>query len=250
MCPMMTAKTKSEFVTAKRTIDRKYSRYISTAKPVLKLKRDVYFIPDPRKYNGSHGQKSPTVREILAREKILQFEHDMESLNIFMCPECKECHLESKPPTNNLMNTCKACNKQQDPDYYINNNLHPVWYLVDNDNNYVRDENGKKVVQYHIPEELACLSMYEKLLIRRCANFVPSVHLKNGIFGLKGHCVTFPQDITQMCDELPQQKETLLTFVRNIGNKDMDGIFPISLRVNCVKVLTALNWLKKHNPFY
>ena len=30
----------------------------------------------------------------------------------------------------------------------------------------------------------------------------------------------------------------------------MDGIFPISLRVNCVKVLTALNWLKKHNPFY
>ena len=49
VCPMMTAKTKSEFVKAKRTIDRKYSRYISTAKPVLKLKRDVYFIPDPRK---------------------------------------------------------------------------------------------------------------------------------------------------------------------------------------------------------
>ena len=49
VCPMMTAKTKSEFVKAKRTIDRKYSRYISTAKPVLKLKRDVYIIPDPRK---------------------------------------------------------------------------------------------------------------------------------------------------------------------------------------------------------
>ena len=30
----------------------------------------------------------------------------------------------------------------------------------------------------------------------------------------------------------------------------MDGIFPISLRVNRVKVLTALHWLKKHNPFY
>ena len=92
--------------------------------------------------------------------------------------------------------------------------------------------------------------MYEKLLIRRCANFVPSVHLKNGVFGLKGHCVTFPQDITQMCDELPQRKETLLTFVRNIGNKDTDAVFPISLRVNRVKVLTALHWLKKHNPFY
>ena len=71
VCPMMTAKTKSEFVKAKRTIDRKYSRYISTAKPVLKLKRDVYFIPDPRKYKGSPGPKLPTIREILAREKIL-----------------------------------------------------------------------------------------------------------------------------------------------------------------------------------
>ena len=152
VCPMMTAKTKSEFVKAKKTIDKKYSRYISTAKPVLNLKRDVYFIPDPCKYNGLHGQKSPTAREILAREKILQFEHDMESLNMFMCPECKECHLESKPPTNNLMDTCRACNKRKDPDYYINNNLHPVWYLVDDDNNYILDGNGKKVVQYHVPE--------------------------------------------------------------------------------------------------
>lgn len=250
VCPMMTANTKEEFHRAKKTIQWRYHRYISTNKAVLKLRGDVYFIPDPRKYNGSPGHKLPTMREILAREKILQFEHDMENLNMFMCTGCKECDIESKPATTDLTYVCKACNKRKDPDYYINNNLHPVWYLVDDDNNYVLDENGKKVVQYHIPEELACLSMYEKLLIRRCANFVPSVHLKNGIFGLKGHCVTFPQDITEMCDELPQRKETLLTFVRNIGNKDTDAVFPISLRVNRLKVLNALKWLKKHNPFY
>ena len=150
------------------------------------------------------------MREILAREKILQFEHEMESLNMFMCTGCKECHIESKPATSDLTYVCKACNKRKDPDYYINNNLHPVWYLVDDENNYVLDENGKRVVQYHIPEELACLSMYEKLLIRRCANFVPSVHLKNGIFGLKGHYVTFPQDITEMCDEFLQRKKLYL----------------------------------------
>ena len=92
--------------------------------------------------------------------------------------------------------------------------------------------------------------MYEKLLIRRCANFVPSVHLKNGIFGIKGHCVTFPQDISTMCDELPQRKETLVTFIRNIGNKDTDNVFPTSLRVNRHKVINALKWLQKHNPFY
>jgi hypothetical protein len=34
--------------------------------------------------------------------------------------------------------------------------------------------------------------------------------LSNGIFALKGHCVTFPQDITQMCDELPHRKEKVI----------------------------------------
>merc|ERR1712095_148756 len=86
------------------------------SKPVLKLKRDVYFIFDPCKANGSHGQKSPTVGEILAREEILQFEHDMESLNMFMCPGCKEFTLSPshqqvtwcihvKPATNNKIRT-------------------------------------------------------------------------------------------------------------------------------------------------
>ncbi len=76
------------------------------------------------------------------------------------------------------------------------------------------------------------------------------MHLKNGIFGLNGHCVIFPQDITKMCDKLLQQKEILVTFVRNIGNKDTDDVFPTSLRVNSLKVVNALEWLQKHNPFY
>ena len=36
----------------------------------------------------------------------------------------------------------------------------------------------------------------------------------------------------------------------NIGNKDTDNLFPTSLRVNRVKVVKALKWLQKHNPFY
>ena len=111
VCPMMTAETKADFQKAKKRINERYTRYIRTAKPVLKLRKDVYFIPDQCHYNGSHGQKVPTVREILTRENILQFEHDMESLNMFMCAECKECHLESKPPTKDLMHICQACKK-------------------------------------------------------------------------------------------------------------------------------------------
>ena len=251
VCPMMTAKTKDEFNKARRSLNKKYWNYTKTSKATLpKLSVDVAFVTDPRKYRGTPGQRLPTLREIIAKERILEFEHYMETLNMFMCSQCRECHIESKAVTDKLMHECKSCKKHAEPDYYIKNNLHPVWYLVDDDGNYVLDDNGDKVVQYHIPEELACLTMYEKLLIRRCANFVPSVHLKNGIFSLKGHCVTFPQEITEMCDELPQRKETLVTFVRNIGNKDTDNVFPTSLRVNRLKVVNALKWLQKHNPFY
>ena len=61
VCPMMTATTKKEFMKAKRNINDKYNTYIKTSKAVLKLRRHVHFIPDPRKYNGTPGQKVPTV---------------------------------------------------------------------------------------------------------------------------------------------------------------------------------------------
>jgi hypothetical protein len=92
--------------------------------------------------------------------------------------------------------------------------------------------------------------MAEKLLIQRCANFVPSIHLSNGTFALKGHCITFPQDITKMCNELPLRKEAVVVFICYIGNKDASAVYPKSLRVNKQNVLEALLWLKKHNAHY
>ena len=251
VCPMLTAKTKEEFKKAQKIITDKYRNYMKTNKATLSnFRLKTEFLPHPRKFGSGSNQRLPTQREILTKEKILTFEHYMASLNVFMCKECKECHIETIPATSDLTYVCKSCTKRKDPNYYLRQNLHPIWFLVDDEGNYVLDDKGNKVVQYHIPEVLRCLSMYEKLLIRRCANFVPSVHLKNGIFGLKGHCVTFPQDVTEMCDELPQRKETLVTFIRNIGNKSSDSIFPTSLTVNRLKVINALKWLQKHNPFY
>ena len=65
---------------------------------------------------------------------------------------------------------------------------------------------------------------------------------------MKGHCVTFPQDITHMCDELPNRKETILVFIRYIGNKDTSAVYPKSMRVNRRNVIKALLWLKKTQP--
>ncbi len=76
----------------------------------------------------------------------------------------------------------------------MKNNLHPVWYEVSDDGELVRDKDGNKVPHFEMPPELKRLSMAEKFLIWKCSNYVPLVHLSNGVFALKGHCVTFPQD--------------------------------------------------------
>ena len=146
--------------------------------------------------------------------------------------------------------TCKKCLKRKENDYYLRNNLHPVWFEVNKDGSYKLDEAGKKIPHFEIPLELKRLTVAERLLIRRCATFVPSVRLSNGTFALMGHCVAFPQDIAKMCDELPHRKEEILVFVRYIGNKDTSAVYPKSMRVNRRNVIDALHWLKKHNPHY
>jgi hypothetical protein len=110
--------------------------------------------------------------------------------------------------------------------YYLKNNLHPIWYEISNNGSFVRDQNNNKVPRFDIPLELKRLSMAEKFLIRRCSNYIPSVHLSNGVFALKGHCVTFPQDISAMCNELPLRKESMVVFIRYLGNKDTTDVYP------------------------
>ena len=114
--------------------------------------------------------------------------------------------------------------------FFIRNNLHPVWYLLDNDGNHVKDANGNKVLQFHIPEseELSSLSMHKKLLVFCCANFFPTVHLSAGILAIKGYCVTFPQDITDMCNELPHKINNHY-FIWIIGGKATLAIVCLSL---------------------
>ncbi len=109
---------------------------------------------------------------------------------------------------------------------------------------------GKKNPHFEIPQELKRLTLAKWLLILRCATFVPSVHLSNGTFALKGHCVTFPQDITQICNELPHRKEQVLVFICYIGHKDSSAVYPKSMQVNRQNFINSLLWLKKHNPHY
>ncbi len=60
----------------------------------------------------------------------------------------------------------------------LKNNMHPLWYEIEDDGSFRMDSNGKKIPWFDRPHKLLRLSMAEKLLIQRCANFVPSVHLQ------------------------------------------------------------------------
>jgi len=245
---ILTAKSKDMFTKARKNIVLRYNRYVLSGAPRLTVTIDTDIVPDPRKYANTN-KRMPTKRDILIMEEILEFEFITNNINIVKCNVCLECHMQSTISDKDMY-TCKKCLKRKDNDYYLRNNLHPVWFEVNNDGSYVLDKAGKKIPHFEIPLELKRLTVAERLLIRRCATFVPSVHLSNGTFALTGHCVAFPQDIAKMCNELPNRKEDILVFVRYIGNKDTSAVYPKSMRVNRQNVIDALNWLKKHNPHY
>jgi hypothetical protein len=97
--------------------------------------------------------------------------------------------------------------------------MHPLWYEIEEDGLFRTNSNGKKIPQFDRPYKLLRLSMAEKLLIQRCASFVPSIHLSNGTFELKGLCVTFPQDITKMCNKLLLRKEAVFCLYATLVTK-------------------------------
>ena len=53
-----------------------------------------------------------------------------------------------------------------------------------------------------------------------------------------------------MCDELPRRRESIVTFVRQMGNKDTSEMYLKHLRVNKEKIISALKWLKIHHSGY
>jgi hypothetical protein len=57
--------------------------------------------------------------------------------------------------------------------------------------------------QFHVPEELDCLTQAEKMLIQLASPFIPLQHIKNGVLGIKGHTCVFPQDVKGFAKVLP-----------------------------------------------
>jgi hypothetical protein len=159
---------------------------VNSGAPKLTISIDVELALYPRKYTNS-GQERPMERENIVREQLLEHKFVTHNLNIQKCNTCLECHIEKDVIIKQDSYTCKKCKDRNDPNHFIKYNMHPFWYEIEEDGLFRTNSNGKKIPRFDRPHKLLRFSMVEKLLIQRCASFVPSIHLSNGTFALKGH---------------------------------------------------------------
>jgi len=88
-------------------------------------------------------------------------------------------------------------------------------------------------------------------LIQRVSPLVPIIHIKNGVLGTRGHVVSFFQDISGICTELPKipSEVTMVKIIRTGTTAEGENIKDV-FTVNRLRILNALKWLKQHNPLY
>ena len=71
-----------------------------------------------------------------------------------------------------------------------------------------------------------------------------------GFFALTGQCVAFPQQVADICTDLPRHPNEIVTYIRQLGNSETSTVHLKHLRVRRNKVIDALKWLKLHHIEY
>ncbi len=105
---------------------------------------------------------------IRVNEKILKHEFQTNSLKVIKCEICLELQiLDKQSQQSKEPHTCQKCQSRKDPMYFLKNNLHPVWYEVSDNGEFIRDKDGNKVPHFERSVELTRLSMAKKFLIWR-----------------------------------------------------------------------------------
>ena len=169
-------------------------------------------------------------------QQTLNFESNMYKLYFKHCCICHQRRLNMKT-SNGICYRCQ--NKKNEMFYSYENKLLPTW------------KTKNDIIKYTLPSELQHLTLAEKLLIQRVSPLVPVIHIKNGILGIRGHVVSFFQDISGICTELPRLPTdiTMIKVVRTGVTADGENIQNV-FTVNRSRILNALKWLKQYNPLY
>jgi len=168
-------------------------------------------------------------------KETFDFEAKLQQMKLSHCIMCRQFRLEMQT----INNVCSRCNShKKKPMFSHENKALPTW-----------TKNDK--VMYELPQELSHLTIAEKVLIQRVSPLVPVIHIKNCILGVRGHIVSFFQDISGIAKALPRlpSEVSMVKVIRDsktrCGNQ-IKKAFTVDKR----RVLSALVWLKKHNILY
>lgn len=163
------------------------------------------------------------------------FEAKLQQMKLSHCIMCRQFRLELQT----INNVCSRCRSNKNKPFFSHENKAlPTW---------IKDNK----VMYELPQELSHLTIAEKLLIQRVSPLVPVIHIKNGILGVRGHIVSFFQDISGIAKALPRlpSEVSMVKVIRDsrtrCGNQ-IKKAFTVDKR----RVLSALLWLKKNNILY
>jgi hypothetical protein len=83
------------------------------------------------------------------------------------------------------------------------------------------------------------------------STLVPVIHIKNGILGIRGHIVSFLQDISSITTILPRlPSEVSIVKVIRASQTRCGNELRKAFIVDRERLLKALLWLKKYNCLY
>ena len=147
------------------------------------------------------------------------------------CPVCCQAgiHVELMPRKK----MCQRCNNE------INRGNKAM-------DDYIPQFSAENLMQpTEIPPELEDLTTIEKLTIKKVTPMMQVYTRRCGKMGLKGNTIAFMQDLQPIANVLPRLPENIpIVVLQSMKHKDLD------LKIRPQKVLDALRWLKKNNPFY
>ena len=124
--------------------------------------------------------------------------------------QCQYCHcLYLSDNSRNKIFTCKTCHSYHVSRKDLKKIIHPPIWL-----------DGGKKERYDLPTELKDLRVGEQLLIQLYSPYVPVVHIKNGTLGIKGHCISFIQDIGAVANSLPRVNSKVIRFVKQLNSDE------------------------------
>jgi hypothetical protein len=169
-------------------------------------------------------------------EKEIETERRWSNFNLVVCHICQGFHLGTMQRKivelghygeRQTMPICDSCADNQ----IKNTKTRVITYWI--------DKYGSRNVD--VPQELRDLTFAEKQLIALASAHISLIHLKNGILGSRGHCISVEQNISELFLVLPRKPGDLdvLNVIRSGRSSDQE-VYERVFKVGRQKFLAAL----------